>query len=234
MVAAIRQNAQNVADLREAEAELCKLEELVRRETAAKRWEPELAADRTAAVALLRRQIDAAALQNSAPLTEPPRDKDCLELRPLPKQGRPAPGYYTRRARRPPQDRPLNHIELPNAKELNVSSGGLAADATQMAFVEEAGRQREEQDAMLDQILRGVNELHDVAKTIRTQIDIGSAIADEVGNKLDRQTERFRSANRSLGQILKDESEGCDRWIPATICLIILLALVGYLYSISS
>lgn len=83
---------------------------------------------------------------------------------------------------------------------------------------------------MLDDILKGVNELHDIAKAIKTQIDIGSAMMDDLGNKLDKTNETLKKSNARLQEIL-EESGGVTRWCPMIICVIILLACVGFLYS---
>jgi hypothetical protein len=57
---------------------------------------------------------------------------------------------------------------------------------------------------MLDDILKGVNELHDIAKTIKTQIDIGSAMADELDKKMDNTIASFKKSNARLQEILEE------------------------------
>lgn len=104
------------------------------------------------------------------------------------------------------------------------------ATAQEQAFFEEVAKNKEEQDKMLDDILKGVTELGDIANAIKTQIDIGSAMADELETKLDKTIATFKTSNAKLQELL-DESGGMSRWCPVLICLIILLACGGYLYS---
>jgi hypothetical protein len=95
------------------------------------------------------------------------------------------------------------------------------------AMVEEA---KQEQDAMLDEILKGMTELKDIAVTMNTEIKVTTELANQIGEKMDDTIATFKSSNARLKEIL-DESGGLTRWCPMLICVILLIALVGYMFN---
>lgn len=50
----------------------------------------------------------------------------------------------------------------------------------------------------------------------------------EVDEKMDTTIREYKTANERLADIL-EQSGGLSRWCPMVICLIILLALIGYI-----
>ncbi len=78
------------------------------------------------------------------------------------------------------------------------------ATQQELEFMAQVQKNKEEQDLMLDDILRGVTELGDIAKAIKTQIDIGSAMADDLDKKLDHTIATFKSSNARLQEILEE------------------------------
>lgn len=84
---------------------------------------------------------------------------------------------------------------------------------------------------MLDEILKGVTELGQIAKDINTQIAISNAMTDELDKKMDKTIEQFKFSNARLQELL-EETGGTSRWCPVIICFILLLGLVGYMWNV--
>jgi len=104
------------------------------------------------------------------------------------------------------------------------------ASEQEMAFQKEVTVNLEEQDAILDEIYKQVNILGEMSKDINTVIKVQNNMIDELDNKMDNTNNNFKTANSRLKEIL-EESGGMSRWCPMIICIIILLAVVGYIYS---
>jgi len=99
------------------------------------------------------------------------------------------------------------------------------------AFMEEKDTAIKEQDEILKEINKGLDDLLHMAEDINKTLKVQDAMLDELGDKIDNNIEAFKTANLKLKHLLK-ESGGLSRWCPVLICFIILLALVGYIYSI--
>jgi len=98
------------------------------------------------------------------------------------------------------------------------------------AFQEEAQDAIREQDELLDQVLHGMKELKDMAINIGVGLDTGAKLADELGTVVDNANAKLKKSNDRLEAIL-EESGGMTRWCPMLICMILLLALLGYMYN---
>jgi len=85
-----------------------------------------------------------------------------------------------------------------------------------------------EQDEILDQINKGLDELKDIASSINKELEVQAAMIEEVGSKIDAANNKLRTANGRLQDIL-EQSGGVSRWCPILICLCLLLGLVGYI-----
>jgi len=83
---------------------------------------------------------------------------------------------------------------------------------------------------MLDEILRGMTELKDIATTMSIEIKTTTELANQVGEAMDNTIANFKSSNQRLKEIL-EESGGLTRWCPMLICVILLIALVGYMFN---
>jgi hypothetical protein len=105
------------------------------------------------------------------------------------------------------------------------------ASAEEQQFMQEYQQNLDVQNQMLDEILKGVNELHELAKALGVSINVGAAMIDELDTKMTKTIETFKSSNKRLQEIL-DESGGMSRWCPMLICFIILFALVMYMIKI--
>jgi len=102
--------------------------------------------------------------------------------------------------------------------------------AQEQAFIEEKDTAYKEQDAILEEISKGLDELHEVGQAINKTLKLQGHMLDELGDKMVAQTEAFKNANLRLKKLL-DDSGGLSRWCPIVICAIIFIALVGVIYS---
>jgi len=111
--------------------------------------------------------------------------------------------------------------------ELRPMQPASAEEEKFFAQVEEA---KQEQDAMLDEIIKGMTELKDIATTMNIEIKATTELANQVGDAMDNTIATFKSSNQRLKEIL-DETGGLTRWCPMLICIVLLIALVGYLFN---
>lgn len=88
------------------------------------------------------------------------------------------------------------------------------------------------QDELLDEILQGMTELKELGEDMNKHLKLQSEKLAEVDAKMDETIEEFKTANAGLQELL-DKSGGLTRWCPMIMCLILLLALVGYLIKIT-
>jgi len=96
-------------------------------------------------------------------------------------------------------------------------------------FYTEVDEAKAEQDLMLDDIMKGMSELKSIAIDMNTSIKTTTAMIEEIDEKMDGTIANFKTANKRLQEIL-EESGGMSRWCPMLICIILLLALVGYMF----
>jgi hypothetical protein len=71
-------------------------------------------------------------------------------------------------------------------------------------FFEEVQKNKEEQDKMIGEILKGVWELGDIANGIKTQIQTSGAMIEELDTKLDNSADKFKSSNAKLQDTLEE------------------------------
>jgi len=96
-------------------------------------------------------------------------------------------------------------------------------------FFDRVDEAKAEQDQMLDEIMKGMGDLKNIAIDMNMSIKTTEAMVEEIGDKMDGTIANFKTANKRLQEIL-EESGGLSRWCPMLICLIILIALVGYMF----
>jgi len=106
----------------------------------------------------------------------------------------------------------------------------LEASPEDQKFFQQVEEAKQEQDAMLDEILRGMTELKDIATTMSIEIKTTTELANQVGDAMDNTIANFKTSNQRLKEIL-EESGGLTRWCPMLICVILLIALVGYMFN---
>jgi len=115
--------------------------------------------------------------------------------------------------------------ELDDMKDVQPMS------AQEQAFMEEKDTAYKEQDAVLEEISKGLDELLELGEDMNKNLKVQENMLDELGTKIDNNIENFKNANARLKHLL-DESGGLSRWCPMIICFIILIALCGYIFSI--
>jgi len=98
-------------------------------------------------------------------------------------------------------------------------------------FFDEVEEEKRNQDRMMDQILTGLIELEDVAKSIKIEIVASTELTQEITDETEKLNEKFKGSNQRLKEIL-EETGGLSRWCPILICIVLLIALVGYLINI--
>jgi len=108
--------------------------------------------------------------------------------------------------------------------------GSAPPTEAETQFFAQVEQERVRQDEMLDEIMKGMDELKVIAEDMNTSIKATSQLADEVGQSMGKVIDKFKSSNQRLKEIL-EESGGLSRWCPMLICVILLVALVGYMFN---
>ena len=88
----------------------------------------------------------------------------------------------------------------------------------------------EQIDQNLDAISRGLEEVMEMGKEMNTQLDIQDVMLNDLENTIDKGTGELRSINSRLKKSLAD-IRGGDRVCMDMICLVLMLAIGGYLYN---
>lgn len=102
-----------------------------------------------------------------------------------------------------------------------------ASEQEQM-FADQAIVNIHEQDQLLDQIGDGLDELKEIAIDMNKALKFQNDMIPEIGSKVDHVNKKIDSANQRLEQIF-EMNGGMTRWCPMCVCMILLLALVGYI-----
>jgi len=113
----------------------------------------------------------------------------------------------------------------------DAAGGQASAPPTEAEtqFFAQVEQERVRQDEMLDEIMKGMDELKVIAEDMNTSIKATAQLADEVGQSMNKVIDKFKTSNARLKEIL-EESGGLSRWCPMLICIVILVALVGYMF----
>lgn len=98
----------------------------------------------------------------------------------------------------------------------------------EQAFEQQVQQNMDEQNKILDEISKGLDDLKDLANEANKQLTVQGAMLEQVDQQMEATIGKFKAANKRLKDIL-ESSGGMERWCPMIICVIILLALIGYL-----
>jgi methyl-accepting chemotaxis protein len=104
------------------------------------------------------------------------------------------------------------------------------ASAQEQKFMDQVQANVADQDEMLTEIAKGLDELKELSLDMNKQLTLQNTMIVEVGDEMDKTIEKFKTANGKLKTIL-DDNGGMTRWCPMIICLCLLLALAGYLFN---
>jgi len=99
-------------------------------------------------------------------------------------------------------------------------------------FMDKVDANVAEQDEILGQISKGLDELKDIGLEMNKTLAVQAAMIDEIDTKIDKTIDKFKSGNERLKYIL-EQSGGLSRWCPMIICLCLLLGLIGYAIHVS-
>lgn len=117
-------------------------------------------------------------------------------------------------------------MELDDAEERDVSP----ASPQEQKFMDQVLVNVGEQNEMLDEIAKGLDELKELSLDMNKQLTLQNSMINEVSDEMDKTIEKFKTANGRLKDIL-DDNGGMTRWCPMIVCLCLLLALAGYLFN---
>lgn len=124
------------------------------------------------------------------------------------------------------------HSELDKDLELNKDLElvpiTVSADAKVQEFIRDSSLRTAEENDMLDELKRGVEELGEIARNMNVSISVGNAMATDLEHKVNQRSEQFKSANKQIDQ-LREEDNGLGRWLPICVCATILVVLLLYL-----
>lgn len=109
--------------------------------------------------------------------------------------------------------------------EMDAGSEGLDSQFLQIQ------KNDQELDQELDLVHQGVKRLGIMAQDMNTELKIQNAMIQETKAKADSVNENLLMTNKRMKEAL-DKSGGGMKWCMNMICLVILLAVVGYIYKL--
>lgn len=87
-------------------------------------------------------------------------------------------------------------------------------------------------DIIMDQINDGLDQIKQQAIDINVSLKQSEEIIEELDKKMDTTEENMSSTNKRLKNLLTSNDRDATFWCPIIICLILLLAVIGYCISI--
>jgi len=103
--------------------------------------------------------------------------------------------------------------------------------AEEQAFMQQHDQNLKDQDELLDEISKGMDELKQIGLDMNKTLTIQNQMLDVIEEKVDKNIEKLKNANKRLKDIM-EQSGGMTVWCPRLVCIIILLALVGYIFNL--
>ncbi len=98
-------------------------------------------------------------------------------------------------------------------------------------YVQKVSIEMKDQDQLLDQIDEGLTTIKELANEANKNITIQTNMMDQMSNKLDLNVVKIKTVNSKLQDMLK-QSGGLSRWCPISLCSVVLLSLLGYIFHI--
>lgn len=114
-------------------------------------------------------------------------------------------------------------------KDVDDDAEPIEMDEQTQAFIEMKDEAFAEQDQILDEISAGLDELMEIAQDANKELTVQKAMMDSLEKKIDDKNQALLSSNQKLKDML-EETNGLTRWCPMMICIVLLLALVGYIF----
>lgn len=106
-------------------------------------------------------------------------------------------------------------------------------DESEQRFMDKVNDNRKREDAQLDEISKGLEELKNLGQAIGSTLTHQDKLLRNVNHELQVVDHDFVSSNERLQELLEAQG-GTFRWLPRICCLVILLSIVGYLVTIMS
>ena len=94
-------------------------------------------------------------------------------------------------------------------------------------------RKDEQIDSELEMVSAGVQDLKNIALDMRDEVQLHTAMVDEITNKVDKASVHLNTLNKRMKTTLA-QTRSADRFILDFILLVILLGIVGYIISMVS
>jgi hypothetical protein len=88
-----------------------------------------------------------------------------------------------------------------------------------------------EQDELLDEISKGMDELKALGLDMNKSLTLQNKMLDVIEEKVDQNIRKLVSANARMKDIM-EKSGGMTQWCPRILCLVILVALVVYMFKL--
>lgn len=98
----------------------------------------------------------------------------------------------------------------------------------EMQFQDQVMENEREQDELLDEISKGMDELKQLSLDMNKTLHLQNNMLDTIEKKVDNNITKLKTANARLQEIL-DSQGGVTTWCPRVFFLIVLVALVVYI-----
>jgi hypothetical protein len=132
----------------------------------------------------------------------------------------------------------IQHRQLKAKNKTTTDSGDHIHSTThevptdeESVYMTKVNKNISEQNKILDQIGKGLDDLKDIAMNANKQLTIQDNMLDQTDVKMDINIQHLKTANGQLKTIL-EESGGSSRWGPIIMLCIVLLCLTGVIFGI--
>lgn len=227
--------AKNTKDLHGISSKWLLLKEWVKKEEkkgAKSKIEPELLATRKEAVVQLGKEIEALSQKNSH-VKEVKKSDLQIKLEDKKKNR----AKRQRKKRGEGGDDTKDDGKTDAADDMSVDSADARnagpVSVQEQKFMEEIQASREEEENILGDINKALDDLKEVAINIGQGLEEGKKIAEDVTHQVEKLNEKFRTANQRLAEII-EENGGMSQWCTTIFCIVLLIALVGYILKITN
>lgn len=136
-----------------------------------------------------------------------------------------------RREREDKKRRRKNGKQARRGGDHDMEIRAVEFDEKEQIFLDEVKANREKEDEMLDEISKGLDDLKMLSQDINKTLNYQKELLDGVETQLEEVTEKFESGNQKLNDLLEAQG-GVSRWIPRLCCIVLLIAIIGYLVKI--